>query len=88
MKEDTIKVKNRRGLHARAATLIVKTSSKFKSKIMIIKDSMEINAKSIMGVLMLAAEYDTQLKITADGEDEDTALSEMIKLFEHGLIEE
>ncbi len=88
MKEETIKVKNRRGLHARSATLIVKTSSKYKSKIMIIKDNMEINAKSIMGVLMLAAEYDTVLRILADGEDEDSALEEMVKLFEHGLIEE
>jgi len=88
LKEETIKVKNRRGLHARSATLIVKTSSKYKSKIMIIKDNMEINAKSIMGVLMLAAEYDTVLRILADGEDEDSALEEMVKLFEHGLIEE
>lgn len=88
MREEIIKVKNRRGLHARAATLIVKTSSRFSSKIMIIKDNMEINAKSIMGVLMLAAEYDTRLRIIADGEDEEQAINEMIRLFEHDLTEE
>lgn len=88
MKEETIKVRNRRGIHARSATLIVRTSSKFNSRITIVKDSMEINAKSIMGVLMLAAEYDTRLRIIAEGEDEDKALEEMKNLFEHGLIEE
>lgn len=87
MKEETITVKNRRGIHARSATLIVKTSSKYKSNITIIKDDMEINAKSIMGVLMLAAEYGTELRIVANGEDEDHAISDMVNLFKQGIIE-
>lgn len=87
MKKTAITVKNRRGLHARAATIIVKHANEFKSKIIIGKNGMEADAKSIMGILMLAAEYGTRLTITASGPDEDEAIVTMQEVFEKKVLE-
>ncbi len=81
MIECSIKVENRLGLHARPAALFVQTTNKFKSKIKVIKDDMEVDGKSIMGLLMLAAAMGTVLKIVADGEDESGAVETLKKLF-------
>ena len=81
MIECTIKVENRLGLHARPAALFVQTTNKFKSKIKVIKDDLEVDGKSIMGLLMLAAAMGTLLKIVADGEDEVSAVDTLKRLF-------
>ncbi|HVD60103.1 MAG TPA: HPr family phosphocarrier protein [Gemmatimonadaceae bacterium] len=74
MPERTVKIVNKLGLHARPAAEIVKTASKFKSDITIIRDELEVNGKSIMGVMMLAAEFGSSILIRAEGADADAAL--------------
>ncbi|MFN0118517.1 MAG: HPr family phosphocarrier protein [Elusimicrobiota bacterium] len=74
-------VSNRLGLHARPASLFVKTTCKFKSSIKIKKDGSEIDAKSIMGLLMLAAGPGSTLTIVADGPDEADAIKALDDLF-------
>jgi phosphocarrier protein len=74
MPERTLKIVNKLGLHARPAAEIVKTASKFKSDITIIRDELEVNGKSIMGVMMLAAEFGSSILIRAEGPDADAAL--------------
>jgi phosphocarrier protein len=74
MPERTLKIVNKLGLHARPAAEIVKTASKFKSDVTIIRDELEVNGKSIMGVMMLAAEFGSSILIRAEGPDADAAL--------------
>jgi phosphocarrier protein len=69
----TIEIKNNLGLHARAASKLVQTAAKFPVEIQIGREDMMVNAKSIMGVLMLAACKGTQLQLVASGEDEPCA---------------
>lgn len=88
MVEKQITVKNRAGIHARPAALIVQTAGKFESQIQIAKDSEEINAKSIMGIITLGAGYDTELKISADGPDEQEAVDALVRLFDNRFEEE
>ena len=81
MIECQLAIENRLGLHARPASLFVQTTNRFKSKIRVIKDDMEVDGKSIMGLLMLAAPMGTVLKIIAEGEDEVQAVQTLKKLF-------
>ncbi len=74
MAERSVQILNKNGLHARPAAEIVKISAKFQSEITLARDGMEVNGKSIMGVMMLAAECGATLVIRADGADEDAAL--------------
>jgi phosphocarrier protein len=73
-------VKNKQGLHARPAALFVQIANKFDSCITIKRDKEEVNGKSIMGILMLGAEKDSQIIIEAEGEDADLAVSELEKV--------
>jgi len=82
------KIKNKLGLHARAAAMFVRLSNKFSSDIKLIKDGYEVNGKSILGILSLAATQGTELNIVAIGEDAGEALSEVGKLIESGFGEE
>ena len=82
MVERTVTITNKNGLHARPAAEIVKTAAKFKSEITLIRDDLEVNGKSIMGVMMLAAEYGSQLLVRADGPDEEAALAALATLIE------
>ena len=82
-----VTVTNRAGLHTRPASLIVRTASKFKSDFFIQKDSYEINGKSIIGVMTLAAEQGSTLTLTFDGEDEEEAAAAIAQLFEDGFGE-
>lgn len=75
-----MKIVNELGLHARPAALFVETATRFKSDIMVVKDDLEINGKSIMGVLMLAAACGTELVIDATGEDCEDALDALDNL--------
>ena len=74
MPEREAKIVNKLGIHARPAAEIVKTAGKFKSTITIVRDDLEVNAKSIMGVMMLAAEFGSTIVLRAVGEDADSAL--------------
>ncbi len=82
------KITNKLGLHARAAAMFVRLSNKFSSDIKLIKDGYEVNGKSILGILSLAAIQGTELNIVARGKDAGEALSEIGKLIESGFGEE
>ncbi len=81
MIEKTYTVNNRLGLHARPASLFVKATSRFQSAVKVTKSGQEIDGKSIMGLLMLAAGPGTELKITADGADESQVIQALDDLF-------
>ncbi len=74
MPEREVKIVNKLGIHARPAAEIVKTAGKFKSSITIVRDDLEVNAKSIMGVMMLAAEFGSTVVLRATGDDAEAAL--------------
>jgi phosphocarrier protein HPr len=74
MPEREAKIVNKLGIHARPAAEIVKTAGKFKSNITIVRDDLEVNAKSIMGVMMLAAECGATIILRATGDDAEGAL--------------
>ena len=78
---------NRAGLHTRPASMIVRTASKYRSDFYIQKDNYEINGKSIIGVMTLAAEQGATLTLIFDGEDEAAAADAMVDLFESGFGE-
>ena len=88
MKQEVVTIKNRAGVHARPAALIVQAANQFKAKISLIKDGSQINAKSIMGVITLGAAYNTKLTVLTEGEDEEDALAAIVKLFENRFEEE
>ena len=88
MIEKEIEVVNKLGLHARPAAMLVQTASKFKSEIKLSKGDVEANAKSILGVMMLAAEIGSIVKVKADGEDENQAAEAIAKLFADKFGEE
>ena len=78
--EREVRIENRNGLHARPAAEIVKAASKFRSEVTIRRDDMEVNGKSIMGVMMLAAEYGTMLWLRANGDDAEQAVDALAAL--------
>lgn len=88
MIEKKVVLKNRLGLHARAASLLVNTAMKFNSSIYLVKDSEEVNAKSILGILTLSASKGSELIIKAEGEDEEEAIKEIENLIENKFYEE
>jgi len=87
MIEKEIEIVNRAGIHTRPASMIVKLTAKYKSDIFLIRDGFSINAKSIIGVMTLAAEQGAKLIIRADGEDEKEAVEDLAKLFADGFGE-
>jgi len=78
--ERTITIKNEEGLHARPAALLVQIVSKYESKVTIQKGDEKINGKSIMGLLTLGAQKNSQLTIKADGKDAQEVISELEEL--------
>ena len=82
MVEKILTVKNRAGIHARPATLIAQMANKFTSEITLEKDSIVVNAKSIMGVITMAAGYNTTMTLKVEGPDESDAASAIENLFE------
>jgi phosphocarrier protein len=80
MPERTVQIVNRNGLHARPAAEIVKLASKFQSDITIVKEDLDVNGKSIMGVMMLAAEHGSSITFRAEGPDADQALDALATL--------
>ena len=83
-----ITVTNKLGIHARPAAMFVKVASKFESSIMVEKEGEQINGKSIMGLMMLAAGCGSVLKLIAEGRDAEAAVAELAKLFERKFDEE
>lgn len=88
MVEKILTVRNRAGIHARPAALIAQTANKFTAEISLEKDSITVNAKSIMGVITMAAGYNTTLTIKAEGSDETEAVEALFALFESKFEEE
>lgn len=87
MIKKVLKITNQTGLHARPAAMLVKTTGKFKSDIYISKDGYEVNGKSIMGVLTLAAESGSTLEVRIEGEDEQEAMEAIENLIKNKFDE-
>ena len=81
MIKSTVQVVNKLGLHARAATKLVKQAAGYESEILLCKDGQREDAKSIMGIMMLAASQGAELEIIVDGADEQVALNSIVELF-------
>ena len=88
MIKEEIKIKNRLGIHARPAAMIAQEAGKFKSEIFISKDGMEVNAKSIMGIMMIAAEQGSTISIAINGPDEAVACKALKSIFSKIFEEE
>ncbi len=88
MEIGTFTIRNKLGLHARAAALLVKTANHFASEVTIEKDGIEVNGKSIMGILMLAASKGTRITLKAEGEDAREAIRTLGQLIEDKFHEE
>lgn len=83
MMEAELKIINKLGLHARAASMFVKTAERFKCKVEMEKDGTRVNAKSIMGILMLAAPLGSKIKIYTTGQGEAECLEKLKELIEN-----
>ena len=82
-----VTVKNEVGLHARPATFFIQKANEFKSSIWVEKENRRVNAKSLLGVLSLGIVGGTEIKIIADGADEQTAVEELVEKVESGFVE-
>jgi phosphocarrier protein len=85
--ERTVEIVNRAGMHARPAAELVKLAGSFRAEIRLEKDGLEVNGKSIMGVLMLAAERGSLLRIVAEGADAEDAVVALCELVGRGFDE-
>jgi len=81
-------IKNRLGLHARAAAQLVQTANRFLSEVTLVKEDVEVNGKSIMGILLLAAPRGTDISVTVAGSDEEQAMLTIAELIEDGFGED
>jgi len=81
-------IRNRLGLHARAAARFVHTASRFRSRVTAGRDGRAMDGKSILGILLLAASQGTTIELTVDGSDEEQALAALVELVESGFGEE
>jgi phosphocarrier protein len=88
MTERIVTIQNRAGIHARPAALLVQVTKDFKCNIYFEKERDRINAKSIMGIITLGAAYGTEIKIIAEGDDEQKAVDALVHLFESKFEEE
>ena len=84
----TAKITNKRGLHARASAKVVEAAARFQSEITIVKDGSRVNARSIMGLMMLAASLGSEIGIEVQGPDADDAMKAMLALIEAKFGEE
>ena len=87
MAERSVKIVNKLGIHARPAAEIVKTAARFGSNITIVRDDLEVNGKSIMGVMMLAAEQGSTIDLKAEGPDAEAALDALAAVIADGFGE-
>ncbi len=85
---EEFQIVNKLGLHARAAVLFIKAAGAFQSSVTVIKDGVEVNGKSIMGILMLGATHGSAITVTAHGSDARKAVMELGKLISSKFGEE
>lgn len=88
MIEREVTVRNRAGIHTRPASMLVKTASQFDAEVFLRRDNYEINGKSVIGVMTLAAEQGATLDLIVEGDDEEEAADAIAGLFEDGFGEE
>ncbi len=88
MLKQTLTIVNKLGLHARAAAKLVKLASTFASDIQLKRQQRQVNGKSIMGVMMLAASKGTEIELTVSGTDEETAMEQLRMLIQNRFGEE
>jgi len=88
MQQQEFEIVNKLGLHARASALFVKTASKFQSEVKLARETVEVNGKSIMGIMMLAASKGTRIRLTVIGADEEEAMQNIGTLIKNGFGEE
>ena len=88
MQQQFLTIVNKLGLHARAAAKLVKLASSFDSDVTLKRDQREVNGKSIMGVMLLAASQGTDIELIVSGSDEEIAFAELADLIEQGFGEE
>ncbi|MDR1804460.1 MAG: HPr family phosphocarrier protein [Treponema sp.] len=88
MTEHVVKIINRAGIHARPAAVLVNSIKDLKANVYLEKGHDRINAKSIMGILTLLATYGTELKVVAEGEEEEVAVETIVRLIETKFEEE
>jgi phosphocarrier protein len=86
--EREVEIVNRLGLHARAAAKLVHTASGFASQVTVVKDGEEVDAKSILGLLLLAAAQGSRLRVRADGADEEKAMEAVTGLISNRFLED
>jgi phosphocarrier protein len=86
--ERELAIRNRLGLHARAAAKFVQTASRYKSEVKIRKNGEEVDGKSILGLLLLAASQGTRITVAVSGEDEDVAFAAVLALVERRFDED
>ncbi|HEX8909431.1 MAG TPA: HPr family phosphocarrier protein [Anaeromyxobacteraceae bacterium] len=85
--ERTFLIINSLGLHARAAAQLVQTANRYRSDVQVLKDGAQVNGKSIMGVLTLAAAKGTQIVVAVEGEDAQSAMEALALVIENGFGE-
>ena len=88
MIQQEVEIQNKLGMHARPAALFVQTASKFKSDVYLRRGEHEVNGKSIMGVMMLAAEMGSKVVITANGADESEAIAALLAVVNNKFNED
>ena len=84
----TVRIANKKGLHARASAKVVEAAARFQSEIMVTKGGQAVNARSIMGLMMLAASLGSEVEISAEGPDSDEAMAAILALAEAKFGEE
>jgi len=82
------RINNKLGLHARPAALLAQTAGKFDAKVSVIKDGQEVDGDSILGIMMLAAEYGSEITVIVKGQDEKEAIKRIEELFSRKFDEE
>lgn len=88
MIERSVVIQNRLGLHARACSVLVKEAAKYAAHVFLARDGLEVNGKSILGVMMLAAERGAELTLRVDGADEQEAMAALVKVIDDKFGEE
>jgi phosphocarrier protein len=87
MIQETTKIVNKLGLHARPSAMLVTEASKYESEVYFTKEGLRVNGKSIMGVMMLAAEMGAEIIVEVDGSDEKQAMAGILKVIKSGFKE-
>jgi len=88
MLQREVTIRNKLGLHARAAAKLVHLANRYRSAVRLRRDHQEVNAKSILGILLLAAAPGTELQLICDGDDQVEAMSALVKLIDDRFDEE